>query len=220
MFFNKNKEGKKCENCGAGNQDSFNFCPNCGNNFLDMQKENFGLLGRNDSIDGEIENQSPFANMGFTDKMFNSIFNTLVKNLDKQMRNQMRNFEEDPHAEVKAFPNGIKIKISGPMPVQKKKPSNVFHRSIDEAQIKKMNSLPRAKAKTSVKRLGNKLVYELNTPGIASTEDVFVSKLESGYEIKVIGNKKVYVNNFPINLPLRKYSVEQDKLLIEFAADD
>src|SRR3989344_2783600 len=181
---------------------------------MQKEKENFGLLGRNDSIDGEIENQSPFANMGFTDKMFNSIFNTLVKNLDKQMRNQMRNFEEDPHAEVKAFPNGIKIKISGPMPVQKKKPSNVFHRSIDEAQIKKMNSLPRAKAKTSVKRLGNKLVYELNTPGIASTEDVFVSKLESGYEIKVIGNKKVYVNNFPINLPLRKYSVEQDKLLI------
>jgi len=85
--------------------------------------------------------------------------------------------------------------------------------------LKKMGSLPRAKAKTSVKRFGNKVVYELSTPGVISAEDVFISKLESGYEIKAIGDKKVYVNSVPINLPLKKYSIVNNKLLFEFLAE-
>ncbi len=92
-------------------------------------------------------------------------------------------------------------------------------RPIDWEQLKKMGSLPRTEAKTSVKRFGDKVVYELATPGVNSANDVFVSKLESGYEIKAIGNKKIYVNSVPINLPLRKYSILKNKLLVEFVSD-
>ena len=45
---------------------------------------------------------------------------------------------------------------------------------------------------------------ELNNP--YKKEDIFISKLESGYEIKAIGSKKIYVNSVPINLPLKQYS--------------
>jgi hypothetical protein len=58
-----------------------------------------------------------------------------------------------------------------------------------------MGKLPRAKAKSSSKRLGDRLVYELVTPGVTSPKDIFISKLESGYEIKAIGQKKVYSKN-------------------------
>jgi intein/homing endonuclease len=60
------------------------------------------------------------------------------------------------------------------------------------------------------------VVYELAASGITSIQDIFVSKIETGYEIKAIGNEKVYVNNIPINLPLSKYSIVKDKLLFEF----
>ena len=89
---------------------------------------------------------------------------------------------------------------------------------VSEKQFEKMNSLPRVKAETKVKRINDKIVYELETPGIESPNDVFVSKLESGYEIKAIGDKKVYVNTLPINLPLKAMSLNKEKLFIEFVS--
>ena len=84
---------------------------------------------------------------------------------------------------------------------------------------KRMSSMPRTIAKTSVKRINDKIIYELNIPGINSPEDVFVSKLESGYEIKAIGEKKVYVNSLPIDLPIIKFTINSDKLFLEFSQE-
>lgn len=228
MFFGKKSDGKlrKCEECGSRSEEKFSFCPYCGNNFVDARKErqDFGMLGRNDFID----NDEPIQNFGMMDKLVNSMVNSMMKNLDKQFKEQFRDIERDlGKTEVKAFPNGIRIKISGPFDAAtqgtvQRKPKKVVKaekREINEAQLKKMGSLPRAKAKTSVKRFGNKVIYELTTPGVISAEDVFVSKLESGYEVKAIGDKKVYVNSVPINLPLRKYSILNNKLMFEFLAE-
>lgn len=218
-----NKDKKKCEGCGSKANKSYSFCPHCGNNFLDSKKDqrDFGMLGRNDfSEQPGNEIAAPF---GITDKLFNSVFNSLMKNLDKQMRDQMKDMDRGfGDAEVKSFPNGIRIKVSGPQgmnaPNKVNKINTSVNRTVGESQIRKMNSLPRAKAKSNVKRIGDRVVYELSTPGVLSPEDVFVSKLESGYEIKVIGDKKVYVNSVPITLPLKKYTISKNKLLIEFNA--
>ncbi|MFH1801850.1 MAG: hypothetical protein ABH864_00190 [archaeon] len=217
---------RKCEDCGSKSEEGFSFCPHCGNSFIDGKKEReeFGLLGRNDYVDQEDE--EPMQNFGMMDKLVNSMMNSMMKNLDKQFRGQFKEMDRNlDRTEVKAFPNGIRIKVSGPMnaavtqPLAKKKKSRVVRKEIDEGQLKRMGVLPRAKAKTAVKRLGNRVVYELSTPGVVSAEDVFVSKLESGYEIKAIGDKKVYVNNVPINLPLKRYSILKNKLQVEFVAD-
>ena len=50
-------------------------------------------------------------------------------------------------------------------------------------------------------------------------DDIFVSKVESGYEVKAVGKKKVYFNSLQINLPLKKYSVKDNKLTIEFGLE-
>ena len=73
--------------------------------------------------------------------------------------------------------------------------------------------------KTNVRRLSDKVVYELKTTGIESVDDVFVSKLESGYEIKAIGNKKVYVNSLPVSLPMKGYSISDAGITVEFALE-
>src|SRR3989338_6734327 len=213
MFLGKkNKDEKKCENCGTNSLNKFKFCPNCGNSFLNMRKEqeNFGLIGRSDSFDSEADTQFGLQGFGVTDKLISSIFNSMMKNLDKQFRQIDKNMER---TEIKNMPNGIRKKK---IVKKEKKVNPSVNQKVNEEQIKKMSSLPREKAKTNVKRLGDKIIYELTTPGVTSTDDVFISKLESGYETKVIGGKKVFVNSLPINLPLLRYTIANNKLFLEF----
>ncbi|MFH1425602.1 MAG: hypothetical protein ABIG28_02635 [archaeon] len=225
MLFNKkNKNLKKCEDCGSRVEDKFSFCPHCGNSFLDPQdEEDYGLLGRDDSLDVEEENYDMFQGFGITDKIIGTMFNSIMKSLNKQFKNQLREMDREvSQPEIRSFPNGISIRLSGPLQQRKKKQGQEKKavREITEEQLKKISSLPKSPAKTNVKRLGNKVVYELSTPGVTALEDIFISKLESGYEIKAIGSKKVYVNSVPINLPLRQYSIVNNKLLVEFSGID
>jgi len=217
MFFSKKDKTRLCENCGSKTEKKNDFCPRCGNSFIDaeQEQEDFGLLGRDDFTSPM---QNPAANLGITDRLFSSIFNNLVKTLDRQFQSQLREMERDEGAEIRALPNGIRIKISNSPNKKHKKEKARNKAELTEEQIKKMSSLPRAKAKSSLKRFGDKLVYEISAPGVGSTEDIFISRLESGYEIKAIGSKKVYVNSIPISLPLQKYSILNNKIFFEFSA--
>jgi len=222
MFFRK-KGNIKCKRCNSKISDEYSFCPYCGLSLLDKEKElkDFGMLGRNDIVDEKITSSFLGGDPSITDKMINSIFNSMIKSLNKYIREMDKQDNNLSNAEIKQFPNGIKITFG--MPVQRfkhaqhtTKHKNYMQKEISPAQIEKMSKLPRAEAKTKVRRLSNKVIYELNIPGISSVEDVFISKLESGYEIKAIGSKKVYVNSLPITLPLKDLSIDNNKLLIEF----
>ena len=213
MFFKNKKEKKiKCENCGAKSEEKFSFCPFCGNGFVDhlKEKEDYGLLGRKDE-----ENFFPSENLGFTDKIFSSLINSMMKSLDKQFQNQFKQMNSPEKTEIKTFPNGVKIKISGPY-FERPKKQIKLKKEISPEKLKKMGSMPREKAKANVKRFDDKIVYELSTPGVASINDIFISKLESGYEVKAIGDKTVYVNSIPLNLPLKSDSIIDNKLSVEF----
>lgn len=219
MFF-KSKKSKRCNNCNSSVEKKFSFCPYCGTSLADREREakDFGLLGKEDSV----ENASPVQEgFGITDRLLNSMINSVMKSLEKQIRESERtNRNNLDNAEIQQFPNGIKIKIGMPNQNQMSKaskPQKNQQKQITDEQLNRMSSLPRTQAKTNIKRLGNKLVYELSTPGIASPEDVLISKLESGYEIKAIGKRKVYVNSIPVTLPMKGFSITDKKLLVEFS---
>ena len=216
MIFKKKKSNIKCENCSSSISNKYSFCPNCGNSQFDQEKESkdFGMLGRTDS--DEYEEENIMAGFGITDKLINSLVNNLAKSLDKQFKDVNK---EMNRTEVRSFPNGIKIRI-GPPIQQTRQPKKQIRKSVTESQIKKMSELPRTTAKSSIKRLGDKVIYQLETPGVSSQDDIFISKLESGYEVKAIGSKKVFVNNLPINLPLNNLSLLKNKLLVEFNAKE
>ena len=213
MFFKK--KNVRCDNCNSKIRDKFSFCPYCGISLIDEQKyaRDYGLLGKGEEM--EEETLTEHFSFGITDKLIGTLMNSLMKNLDKQFKQIDKDFEK---TEIKSFPNGIKIQV-GQFPNQHAKRTqqkSIFQKTISEKQLEKMNSLPRTIAETKMKRLNDKIVYELATPGIESPEDVFISKLESGYEIKAIGTKKIYVNSLPVNLPLKSLSLNKDKLLVEF----
>ena len=200
-----------CPKCKSSVNVDFDFCPHCGCDIRDPEKDiqDYGLLGKNDMA------QTPLAGggtMGFSDKILNSIFTQLMKSLEQQMRNAAP--RQDEHTEVRQLPNGIVMTVNTQ---RKAAPKVSKKRIVTEEQMKRMASLPRGEAKTDVRRLSDRVLYEVKAPGVGSVEDVFVSKVESGYEVKVISEKKVYVNSLQIDLPLKGYSLNEKGVTFEFA---
>jgi hypothetical protein len=216
MFFKKNKI--ICEKCKSSISEEYSYCPHCGNPMLDVEKEkkDFGILGRNDALDDETLNQVSDSNLGFMDKIMDSMMNSIMRSAEKEMKKAMKN----PNMNMMPnMPNGIKIRIASPhQPQQQKKKANKI--AISDAQIKRMSEMPKGTAKTNVRRLTDKVVYELSIPGISTPEDVFISKLETGYEIRAIGQKKVYINSLPVELPIKGFAFDKDKLFVEFKTQE
>lgn len=220
MFFNKEKNNVKCAACNSKCNNDYSFCPHCGTPRTDAETEmrDFGMLGKNDVANQPVENTAT-VNLGFTDRILDSLVNSMMRSLDKQMRAQMKDMDKAmENAEIRTTPHGIRIKIGPTMAHEQEQQQTI--RALTNDQAKRMSSLPRAKALTSVKRIGDKIVYELTTPEVNSPADVFISKLETGYEIKAIGDTHVYVNSIPLNLPIKKYSLAKNKLLFEFSVGE
>lgn len=143
---------------------------------------------------------------GISDKLISSLFTKLMKSLESQMGNAQ-------DVQGRALPNGIQVKIG--VPTQKASPRPKM-RKLSEEQMKRMAGVPRIEAKSEIRRLSDRVVYDLKAPGIDSLDDVFVSKVESGYEIKAIGKDKVYINSVQVDLPLKSYTLHEKGLTVEF----
>jgi predicted RNA-binding Zn-ribbon protein involved in translation (DUF1610 family) len=214
MFFNK--KTIKCESCKSKISQEYSYCPYCGEGMIDSEKisKEFGMLGKNDAIDEDfIKKTMAERNLTLTDKMISAMVSGIMNSINNQMKDSSK-------AGVQNTPRGIKIQIGFPGEIQapqKKVQKHDFSiNKISDTQLERLKSLPKTEAKTNVKRLGDKLVYELSTPGLSDIKDVFVSKLEKGYEIRAISEKKVYVNSLPVNMNIKSFSLEKDKLTVEF----
>ena len=200
-----------CMRCKSKFKEDFSFCPFCGFDARNPEREmeDFGLLGRDNEIVG-----APLiggGGMGFTDRMFEGIFNSLVRALDSQMK-----AIHGDSAEVSQIPNGISVRIGQGQRPRRQNKRKASAPSITEEQIKRMYGMPRVEAKTDVRRLSDKVVYELKINDVESIDDIFVAKLAEGYEVKAIGKKKVYVNSLPIELPLKSYEITDKGIVFEF----
>lgn len=232
MFFKKSKkkESDKCVNCKSELHEEFSFCPYCGISLINKEEEmkKYGLLGKNEFEDRTSANTMlAQEGFGFSDKIFSSLFNSVMKSMEKQMRNMDKEMASNmSNAEIRPIPNGFSIRI-GPgvkqrqhmpqKPVQQRQTSQ--RRGPTQEQLKRISSLPKTSAKSNVKRLGNKIVYELGMEGVKSADDIFLSKLEKGYEVKALGDKQVYVNTIPLDLPVKTFRIEKDKISFEFKTE-
>jgi len=212
----------RCKRCGRKINRNFYFCPFCGNRTREIKEEDFGFLGRDDVID------FPDIDMGLP---LGKIFNSLIKEFDKQFRQLDKMIAEDNKDIMKT--NGISISIStepGKEPrisvknLNEEKKSKLITEKIPkksieitEEQASKMAKLPRQEAETKVRRLSNKIVYEIALPGVKDIKNIFINKLENSIEIKAFSKDKVYFKLIPINLPILNYKLKDEKLLLELA---
>ena len=211
---------KKCEKCGKKIDEKYSFCPYCGDQKGSEDDADFGMLGKNDFMPLANDLKLPFG--------FNAIFNSLMKNLSKEMEEQMKgNFAQQPKKEKKdgisisisTFGNGaprVKVTPMGNQKVEQEKPTEkIKQNNFTKEKIKKFNELKREEPKTNIRRLSNKLVYEIEMPGVKTIENISITQLENSIEIKAIGDKKAYGKIIPISLPIKNYDLSEGKLILE-----
>ena len=75
--------------------------------------------------------------------------------------------------------------------------------------------MPRETPKTNIRRFSNKIVYEINVPGVNSVDDISIIQLENSIEIKAVSKEKSYAKILPINLPIVNYGFDNQKILLE-----
>jgi HSP20 family molecular chaperone IbpA len=217
---------KKCAKCENTINDKYDFCPHCGNSLANGSKkqEDFGMLGKNDFFaDNNIK-----LPMGF-----NTIFNTLVKSLGKELNKEFSEMNKQMNKQnkkpgVKKSGVSIRISTSGNKPPEikidsfgdnkqnkKKLIKEIPQKKMSLSNIKKIRGLPKTEPTTNIKRLGDKVIYEIDIPGVTSTEDISIMKFENSIEIKALTKDKAYVKLIPINLPVTNYELDKGKLILE-----
>lgn len=197
---------KKCKSCAKKVERKFNYCPYCGASFKTAKEEdNFGMLGINDSNDlVQEELKLPFG----VEKMMNS----LINQLEKQMGNM--DFEEG-----KGMPKGIKIRIAKGSPmgqiIQKTPKRKIEMPQVSEEEMERRIGLPKVDAESKVRRLADRIIYEIETPGVNKKEDVILTELATGLEIKAYSKNKCYVKFIPLKVEVVKCYVQKEKVFVE-----
>ena len=168
------------------------------------------MLGREDVL-GEESFASPFFT-GFGGKMLNNMLGNALKMLEKEMKNA----EKTPRSNFRLMINGKEIQIG-----QQKKPKEAVRkipkREFGKEQLKKISELPKKEPKTSLKRIGDKIIYEIEMPEVKSLNDVLINNLENSIEIKAIGESTIYSKTIPINMPITNQTLSEGKLFLELS---
>ena len=195
---------KKCSHCSKKIDRGFDFCPYCASPM--NGDEDYGLLGKDDNFDDL--NRPIFKTRkesdGFLDKLFESAFKIVEKQIKKISEEELKNMQNNRRTGInpansaqpdfKLFINGRQVNLPGNIAgfqVQEINGNGANNRSMIPKQpitkipkvstetIKKSAKLPRKEAKTKLTRTAERVIYELNTPGIDSLNNVLVNKLEN-----------------------------------------
>jgi len=198
---------RKCVSCAKKVDRKFNFCPYCGESFkVRREKDDFGMLGFDDSGQNvRVEQKLPFG--------MEKIMGSLVKQLEKQMGNM--NFEDNA-----GMPKGIRINIvrGNPQmrqvvreaPKEKKEVLNV-----SKAEAERRMGLKKVEAVSKVRRLADRIIYEIDAPGVRRKDDVVVTELATGLEIRIYSEDKCYIKFIPLKVELIGYYVKSEKVFVE-----
>jgi hypothetical protein len=215
---------KKCEKCNSKVDEDYDFCPFCGNYLED--KEDYGLLGKNDFSPPKTEIRLPPG--------FNFLFNSLIKELDKQFKEMDKEIGKEKEKQNKFNKSGgisisisssgdnapkIKVNSFGNIPEFKQKEKEIIKQTqkinFSEENMKKLSTLPKIEPSSNIRRLSNKLIYEVDMPEVKSLKDISIIQLENSIEIKAIGKNRAYFKLIPFSLPIKKQKFSKGKLFLE-----
>lgn len=195
-----------CNGCNRKIDSKFNYCPYCGNSIKETKtKEDYGFLGKDDFVNKDSfsdETKLPFG--------LNKMVNSLMKQLEKELN--LMNTQDlgggfNVRIQTGNFPNINKVN-------QKKEVKK--EEIIPEEEINRRQNLPKEEALSRIKRLSDKIIYEIETPGIKDKSQISIKNLEKGIEFKAYTKKICYTKNIPLKLKIDNYKILKDKVLLEF----
>jgi len=213
---------KFCKKCKSKISSQYNFCPNCGNSLVENLREDWGMLGKNDFINSKDEMRIPMN--------LSSIFNTLIKGLTEQMDNSGENeksrgnpfnkkgFSISISTSNNRFPEinlNSSRKNNSNCNLVEKNPKNLSL-NFSEESLNNFFNLPKEEPITNIRRFSDKILYEIDLPGVKSLKDISIIKLENSIEIKAISKDKAYSKIISINFPIIDYEFLKGKLVLGF----
>ena len=207
---------RTCKNCGEKINENYKFCPHCGSTYNDFDEGQWGMLGKNDLIP-EIHQPSNLLG-GLNQGMLGKMFNSAMRVLEKEMQKEMKDAKNLPHrTNMRLMVNGKEIPLNNlnKKEIPEKKLKTKIPNQFSEESSKKFSKLPKQEPKTNIRRLSNKVIYEIEMPDVKSSKDISIIKLESSIEIKAIGKNHAYLKRIPINLPIIDYIFSKEKLTLE-----
>lgn len=196
----------KCSGCNKKVNKDFNYCPYCGKSFKEnKQDKDYGFLGKSDII----RNQNPYNNDVRLPFGLNKMMSSLIKQLEKELSGI------NPQ-DLKGGLN-FKIHTSNIPNIQKpNKKSEDKKQKLSEDEISRRSKLPKEEALSRIKRLSDKIIYEIETPGIKDKSQISINNLEKGIEFKAYTKKICYTKTIPLKLKIDNFKILKDKVLIEF----
>ena len=232
------KEFEFCPHCGYG------LVKKRSEGLLDEIEEMDNLEINSEDIEQLTKDIGRQMGFGFIDAFpFDSIIKRLGKDIEKQFRDIDREFAvkkvngkeqviRTDGTEIKktTFPGGfsVQIRLGGvpeSIPIQirnlqssKRQPVKII-RNLDKSEQEKMSQLPRKEPETKVRRLTDRIIYEMNIPGVKSIKNIAVNKLENSIEIKAVTKNAAYFKLIPVALPLKKYYLKDEKLILELSPE-
>jgi len=204
----------KCTNCNQRVKRAHNFCPNCGKILKQESFEDWGMLGKNDAINQQDELALMLQGMG--GGMLGKMLNQTMKMLEKEIAKETSSQEKTPRMKIMINGQEIPLKEKG----KPKVPVKIMPIELSTESQKKFSKFKKTEPKTSLKRLGDKIIYELETPGVESIKDISIIRLEKGLEVKAVAKNKAYQKSIKIDLPLTKYQLLEGVITLELEAKE
>jgi hypothetical protein len=141
--------------------------------------------------------------------------------MEKELQKELK---EKPKTNFQLFINGKKINLgNGNVKVIKKNKESLPSKSIKLLEFSKENqkkfaNLEKHEPATNVRRLADRLIFEIEMPGVKSQSEISIKKLENSIEVKAITKNKAYFKIIQVNFPVLDYSLEKEKLILELGA--
>jgi len=227
---------KKCFNCRRKVGKKYDFCPYCGAGLIGKNSEDdYGFLGKNDLKDfNDIGIKLPIG--------FNTLMKPLMKELVKQMNaldkelmneKQPVNINNDKPGQFKTTSFSIHIGMPGQKPIKiissnngrthtsfdkEIKPKNIKLPKISSEDLGKLRKLIKKEPRTNVRRLADRVLYEISLPNVKSLKNINIVPLEGSVEVKAFSDKDLFVKKIDINMPLVGYSFDNEMLVLELLA--
>lgn len=210
---------KTCPNCEEKVKNSYNFCPSCGIQLREPSKD-WGMLGKKENKN-KLNNPNNMLGGGLTGGIMNKMLGSAIKMLEKEMAKEFN--QPTPKNNMKLVINGKEINPNTLQPVKdknqnKKENTKILPIEFDSENLEKWSNLSKEEPKTTLKRIDDKVQYEMDVPEVTSIKDISIVKLEKGIEIKAVGKDKAYQKTIKIDLPLKKYTLLKGKLTLELDA--
>ena len=101
------------------------------------------------------------------------------------------------------------------MQVQKEEAPKIEQKEISKKEQERRSALPIVEAESRLKRIGDEIIFEITVPGIKSKEEISITQLEKGIEIKVYTKDLCYTKTIPLEPEKINLKIQKDKVIVE-----